>query len=564
VHGGILACRRRPKGAPGLAFVPLALALALAGLLLQVGTPATAQSSTPGSGPSLASTLLTATDSGTVRALVVGIDRYRHVLQLSGAVADALDLAATLKREGVVDLTILLDEQVTRATLEKTLNELADRAMENDLIIITFAGHGAQEKSVSPDGKDEFFVLWGFDERGDATRERIVDKEMFRWLGRVAKKGALTIFLADVCFGGGMSKAVDPRVGQLPVRGLRRVDRPELAGRGAYYIDPREDRLPTMNSPAPDDDATKTYPSLTFISGVDDQHEAPEILIPGEATPRGAASYVLARGLQGQADAEGDRNGRTTRRELLSFVRRHVLMLSKDRQSPVGAPQTPESAEIVLFRHSGSPTASAPAPAIPAPELSVLLTAPDEATKVAAPPARTELVWDERTGDVLDQTGSVVAFAVPKAGLSSVVDRASAYQKLLLLAGGRALDMSITPIDRVFASGDKFHATLDGLYGGYLILLNLAGDGRVQHLFPLGNADPLMDKNSITIDFRAGEPFGTDTLIAITTKLRIPALELDLKLLDGKRSPLAMVQALELHLTPADRLGLGTYSTKPR
>ena len=48
------------------------------------------------------------------------------------------------------------------------------------------------------------------------------------------------------------------------------------------------------------------------------------------------------------------------------------------------------------------------------------------------------------------------------------------------------------------------------------------------------------------------------------TRRRHVALELDLKLLNGKRSPIALVEALGQHLAPDDRLAIGTYSTRPR
>ena len=333
----------------------LAVAVTMAGL-----SPVSAQ--TPPRLDAPAASIATAKPGGAVRALLVGIDKYQAVSPLDGAVADALDLSETLKRAGVSDITVLLDDKVTRAALVAALDGLAKRTTANDLVIFTFAGHGAQEKTVvspaEPDGWDEFFVLWGFGEKGPATAERVVDDEMFDWIGRVAKTDAQIVFLADVCYGGGMSKAVDPRAGLLRVRGLKRAERPEMAGPNSYYIDPRNDQLrPRANIPL-GDNATKIFPSLTFLAAVDDRHEAPEVRIAGEPTPRGAASYALARALEGSADAEGDRDGVTTRRELIAFVRRHVRVLSGDRQSPVGEPRKEATGSLALFRTSGPAVAA--------------------------------------------------------------------------------------------------------------------------------------------------------------------------------------------------------------
>ena len=45
---------------------------------------------------------------GEVRALVIGIDAYRHVRPLKGAVADARDIENALRRTGVQDVTALI------------------------------------------------------------------------------------------------------------------------------------------------------------------------------------------------------------------------------------------------------------------------------------------------------------------------------------------------------------------------------------------------------------------------------------------------------------------------
>lgn len=514
---------------------------------------------------SSAAPLATVTAGGTIRALVVGIDRYRVVdYWLQGAVADALDIAETLRRAGVGDVTTLLDEQASRARLLDAIDAIARRTRPDDLVLIAFAGHGAQEAVVpspaEPDGKDEFFLLWGFAGSGEATRERIVDDEMFASIGRIAATGARTIFLADVCFGGGLSKAVDPRIGRPSVRALKRVARPELAGRGAYYIDPAEDKLPRLANIPGGDNATQSYPLLTFIAAVDDQHEAPEISIQGETSKRGAASYVLARALEGQADREGDGNGITTRRELLDFVRRHVRVLSSHRQTPVGEPRAAGTAGIALFRSGVAATAVPPPASEPA-------TAPPKLVELAAALETTsrdaELLWDRRTGDVLSQSGDVLAYSVASPDLPAVIERVVAFRELVRLAGGRSLDMTIAPIDRIFALGERFEARIDGLHGMHLVLINLAGDGTVQYLLPDGNADNLMTTESLTLPLRSGPPFGTDSLVAILTRERRPALELDLKLLDKRRQPKAFIGALERHLDVTDRIAIGTYSTRP-
>src|SRR5262249_25422097 len=146
---------------------------------------------------------------------------------------DARDLERSLRHAGVADLTALIDNQATRGEVLRAIEGVARRAQRDDLVIFTFAGHGNQGRErvagSEPDGLDEYFVLWGFDVAGPGTRERILDDEIFVWLREISRRGAQVIFLADACYGGGMTKAVDPRVTPLPVRAIKQFDQPELA-----------------------------------------------------------------------------------------------------------------------------------------------------------------------------------------------------------------------------------------------------------------------------------------------------------------------------------------------
>src|SRR3954469_141005 len=104
---------------------------------------------------------------GQVRALVIGIDAYRHVRPLKGAVPDAQDIEASLRRNGVADVTSLIDDAADRDSVLRAINSLLTRTMPSDLLLLSTAGHGAQEpehvKGSQPDGMDSVFLLPGFD-----------------------------------------------------------------------------------------------------------------------------------------------------------------------------------------------------------------------------------------------------------------------------------------------------------------------------------------------------------------------------------------------------------------
>ncbi|MEZ5844384.1 MAG: caspase family protein [Hyphomicrobiaceae bacterium] len=539
-------------------------------------------------------------DAGEVRALVIGIDRYRHpkvAPTLQGAVGDALDVARALKRGGTADLTVLLDEQATASAARSALRGLTERARSGDLVVVTFAGHGTQDieriRGSEPDGLDEYFVMHGF---GGwlGYGERVRDDEMFHWLSRLSEKGVEVVFLADSCHGGGMTKAADPRAGQLHVRSITRVDRPELEGPGAYYLDrtsplarDAERQLPpeALTPWESDEGVARRIPGLTFIAAVEAHQLAPEVLIPGEATLRGAASYAFARSLEGAADRAGDGNGVTTRAELLGYLRRYVRALTSERQSPVLEPATAAAATRPLFQHRigampeqaatagvkvvgpqpshpGTPPPAFAATAGSTPPLPAIETAgPGTAGAQASNGAR--LLYDPATGDVVSPSGDVIAYAVGRDRVTGVVERVAAQDRLARLMSARPLDISITPRGTVLGDGARFVLTVPETFGRHLLIANLAGNGTLQVLFPHGNADTLIQERQLTIPLRAGAPFGTDSLIVVSATARPTELELRLGQLNGRVAPLEVAKILERHLPAGARVGIVTYQTEP-
>ncbi len=108
---------------------PARIALLLFASVLVVA-PAHAQLAPPG--------------QGIIRALVIGADHYVSHKSLRGAVADARDLDQALRKGGVRDLTVLIEEQASRRDVQAAMERLAAASGPGDLVIITFAGHGSQ------------------------------------------------------------------------------------------------------------------------------------------------------------------------------------------------------------------------------------------------------------------------------------------------------------------------------------------------------------------------------------------------------------------------------------
>lgn len=497
---------------------------------------------------------------GTTRALVIGIDQYpnmpRH-FQLQGAVADAKDIASALARGGVADLQLLLDTQVTRQSFAQAFGSLIEKTNAGDLIIITYAGHGSQDKERVPgseaDGKDETFLLSLLAPQGENANERILDDEVFHWLAQLAGKGAEVIFLADSCHGGGITKAAAESGLPAGIRGIARVYDPGEAGAANFFIAPKDDRLPVASSIPGHDDATLQMPPLTFLSGADAQSNVIEIRVAGETAPRGALSYAFARALDAQP-AEAP----MTRASLFKALRQTVLKVTQNKQYPVFAPISGQSVGRVLFRKTAADAAQLPtARSMQADGADGAALRPEASRPAPA------IFWDTKTGNVVTKTGAIVAYGVAAGTLDTVAEGIRASSALSMLASSSTLDVATVPERREFVSEESFQLVVSGIQGRYLIIAALSGDGQVAQLFPSGNADALVMTDRLTLPMRVGPPFGTDTLIVFASTARRKSLELDLQLLNGRGRPGDLAQAFHKHWQPGDQLGLVSYQTRP-
>ncbi|MEJ1936195.1 caspase family protein, partial [Nostoc sp. NIES-2111] len=270
-------------------------------------------------------TALQAPGGGQVRALAIGVNDYRAFRPLRGAVADAQDLAGTLRKLGAQDVTLLTDAGASRDAVMAAADALTKRIGRGDLVIVSIAGHGAQEpekvKGSEPDGNEEVFLLAGFDPAtGPGSRERVLDKEFNVLVKRMEEKGATVVFVADACHGGGLAREADPRGAELSYRQVPR-----------FAIS--DDELKPIVTEA---DAFLTqvdFERSVFLGAVDKFSKAPEVKIPDVPGWRGALSYAVARAAEGAADA--DKDGQVTLAELYAYVRQVAYQLTDQRQNVV-------------------------------------------------------------------------------------------------------------------------------------------------------------------------------------------------------------------------------------
>jgi hypothetical protein len=514
------------------------------------------------------------------------------VSPLEGAVAAAQDIESALKRVGVQDVTTLINEQVDRASLLRELDGLVQRTQRNDLVILSIAGHGTQEpervKGSQPDGMDSIFLLPNFETTRAGSTQRVVGSEFHHYIKKLEAKGARVLFVADTCHGGGMARDIDPRAEEMSFRQVTR------------YTIPVDDLKP-VSTPQEAFLTELDFDRTAFLAAVDRKTKAPEVRIPGIQGFRGALSYAVARAIEGQADV--DKDGKITLKELFTYVREIVYQLSDQRQNPVTVSSPSRNIEkdvafmltrgvTVMSRPSGKAAASPPeaepqpVAVTPMPKVDLPVAAagasPIAAVRIASldgqgsklrgltvlqapyevvPPSQNpDLVWDPKTGDVI-VGGDVIAYKMDKGDLPSVIDRAAAVRGLKALAAKSPQPVKLSPNDKRHHSNSQVEINVTDVAGRALILLNIAGDGTVQALYPIGSDPPLMRAAEHRLPLRVREPFGADQVIAITSKQRMTELETALKQLNQRRTAVQLLKMVERY-APADaRIGtLGLFT----
>jgi hypothetical protein len=522
-------------------------------------------------GPADARAQLAPPGQGVIRALVIGADHYASHKSLRGAVADARDLEQSLRKGGVRDLTVLIEEQASRRDTQAAMDRLVASAGPGDLVVISFAGHGSQSpervKGSDPDGMDEVFVLPAFDSRGPATAERILDKEINVWLKRIEQKGAHTLFLADTCHGGGLTRNVDLRAGELSYR------------QTAISIAPLDDALTPISTATERMRQPEEFDRVTFLAAADKWTKAPELRIEGQPTLRGALSYALARALEGAADRNAD--GRTTRRELFEYARQVVQQYSQSRQVIYTEPtRRTDLMEAVVFRSAGPPEPAAPSLSDGQTGFTVRIailngSAADLAgvepyaakVEVVRRDQQPDLVWDAASGDVVSRLGDVVARNIKARDLAGVLDRTAAVAAIAKLSESRPQRVMLAPNDKHHRENERVTFRADDVKGKSIILFNLASDGTVQFLYPT-RRDRVVPSESAVIelnDIAVKPPFGADHVVAIVSETRLSELQEAIKGFDGVRAAGRIPGILRKHL-PGDqsvRIGFAGLFTVP-
>jgi hypothetical protein len=511
---------------------------------------------------------------GAVRALVIGIDDYQFLPPLKGAVADARDIKATLRRNGIADVTALIDAAADRANVMRSLDALVKRSRQGDLVILTLAGYGAQEpehvKGSQPDGMDNVFVLSGFNPKTrPGSRERIIGAEFNHIIKEFEARGVRVMFVADACYGSDLAREIDPRAAQMSYRQARYT----LAVDDLHPISTKKDAFLSEVD----------FRQTTFLDAVDRKSKAPEVHIPGVPGWRGALSYAVARAFEGAADENGD--GALTEQELFGYVRQVAYQLSDQRQK-VEEPAVRERKVIIVdpLANPDEPSPAAPSetarptPPAGAPldtvRVAVLgnqrkvldgIQSREARFEIVAPTENPDLVWDPAKHDVL--TGAdVVARGIDRTDLPNVIDRLAAVNGFKRLATKGPQSVRVLPDDKVYRQNAHIDVQVSDVAQRAVLIFNIAGDGTVQTLYPIGSDPAVITTTDQKVNVQPVAPYGADQVVAITSFRRLDDLEQALKPLNQRRTAVEVYRLVERYAPPSDaklRIGATSLYTAP-
>ena len=244
-------------------------------------------------------------------AVIVGVSDYHdsRIPSLRYAAADAQSFYNWLAspdggRYPRSRIKLLVNEQATGSNIKEALFVWLKQAIEEDMVIIFFAGHGSPD---SPDSPENLFLL-----PYDAQYDSIATTGFPMWDIETALKRFIkarkVVVVADACHAGGVGQGFDV---------ARRANR-------AIKRNPISSGLQNLSM---------IGAGVAVISASDDRQFSQE----GEkwGGGHGVFTHFLLKGLKGEADYNKDK--RVTLGELIPFLSEQVRRATMNAQSPMVA-----------------------------------------------------------------------------------------------------------------------------------------------------------------------------------------------------------------------------------
>ena len=493
------------------------------------------------------------------RALLIGVDNYEMAGGLRGAVADAKDLAAALAKTGAKDITVTTNAAAGRQATLNALSSLARRTKPGDLVVIGFAGLGAAATTTTTTttlsaGARKVLLLSAFDPKQPSSAHIIEVDELLAAVGTMDAAGATVLGVIDAAFGPEKVRTTDARMKSAARgRSLDTFTMTELKPAAAEAAKPRFARSLVMEAAA------------TGFT-------APEVQILGVEGWRGALSYAVARGIEHTAKEKGA----PVLEALADYASNVAYQLSDERQD-VALVGTTRSVKQVAGPGM-PPKAQAPnqpllkgkrqGPIVPIAAIDGNLdhfkgVAPDENDfMVVAPDQNPVVVWDPARKDVL-VGGDVIANDVVRDEIPSIVDRVIAVRDIKRLVAQSPQAMQVLPSGGTHRSGQRVTVEIQGVEKRALVLFSIAGNGKVQLLYPIGSDPPIISSPTYKVELAVQEPYGADHIVAMTAPERMTDIVLALNRLRDRRAS-GQLHNILMHYAPANwRIGsVGIYTSR--
>ncbi|MCI4665248.1 MAG: caspase family protein [Neomegalonema sp.] len=461
----------------------------------------------------LSMTAMAAEAAAKVVSVVVGVNEYRHIRKLDGAVADAKHIASAARLVGG-DVTVLLDRAATRASVTQAWKEALAKASKGDLIILAFAGHGVRiadkNGDEGDDAHDEALAFAGFDANSPAgAREMMLDDEIDAWLDGAAAKGVQVLLVVDACYSGDMTRSFGrPQHPAYP---------PHTRSGGDFDL-PAGFELPPAAALAPRP-AAETRTNVLFLAAA--AEDRPSVETPIKGAYRGALSYAVASAFEAMAkksadgpDSNGD--GRVTKGEFESYVLR-IARHYGGHSDPTARPRG-DAGRVLL--EAPTKTTASDAPTAPRPIKIRAIGAELPPLKGATPAAEGEvpdLIWNAPKQEIRGADGDLYAQKADAAALQAIV----AKFRIIEMVKQKALDApAAVAVDREGAGyyeGEQLTLSVGPIAKPYITLFNLANTGEVQPIKLYAH-----ERGALEIGLRhdfgkiqVGRPFGADHVVVI-------------------------------------------------
>lgn len=143
------------------------------------------------------------------RAVLCGINNYKTAPSLRGCLNDVENIKSLLIDHfqfDVSDIHVLKDNDVIKTNLEQHWKWLTENAVNGDVLVFHFSGHGSNVEDLDgdeEDARDEITCLYDMDFNN--PNSYILDDEWYEWVKQVNSEANL-IMIKDTCHSGGSSR----------------------------------------------------------------------------------------------------------------------------------------------------------------------------------------------------------------------------------------------------------------------------------------------------------------------------------------------------------------------